>query len=185
MKIRNDYVSNSSSSSFIIISSNGTDETKYISKQFMEYQGSWCAYEFPNDRYKYEFGWEKEITNDFGGKLNFVGIQLLELLSMKINGVEPWGDIDPNKFDEYYDMVRDVCKEEFGFECKLNMDKLRTELCNGDDGYKIEVSVDGCYIDHQSCVTEGSCMEMFESKSAMIDFLRFKESYIDGGNDNC
>ena len=40
------------------------------------------------------------------------------------------------------------------------------------------------YIDHQSCVTENQCMEMFNSEDDLYNFLANSESHVSGGNDN-
>lgn len=189
MKVRNDYVSNSSSSSFIIIANSGTDRTDDIKSDFLSYSDDWTSYPIPNINGKHEFGWEWEDTHSFEGKLNFVGIQLLYLFLEKISNREceykrPYTGKD---FDRLYDMLRTVCKERFGFNVRLNPDIINTEIWFSEDRggyYGFTTLADDFYIDHQSASTEGSCMEMFESEDALYDFLRFDESYIRGGNDN-
>ena len=88
MKIRSDYVSNSSSSSFIVIVNNGVDMTQALSARFMRHENEWDAYAIPNKSAKHEFGWEWEDTSSFEGKLNFIGIQLLYLFIEKITNKE-------------------------------------------------------------------------------------------------
>ena len=55
MKIRTDYVSNSSSSSFIVIAKEGTDDTNMI---MSKHSDDWMAYQIPNEDGHHEFGWE-------------------------------------------------------------------------------------------------------------------------------
>ena len=188
MKIRNDYVSNSSSSSFIVIVGNGTDETYNIQRDFLSYSDDWAFHEIPSCRGKHEFGWEWEDTHDFSGKLNFIGIQLLELFMMKVKGKKPEYKLPytGDDFDRLYEMVQKVCKEKFNFNVKLRDDLIQMKIYHDKDkGYSGYLTIDDdYYIDHQSSAVEGSCMEMFDSEDALYNFLRFDESYIRGGNDN-
>lgn len=189
MKVRSDYVSNSSSSSFIVITPTGSDNTSTIMSQFAHYKEDWQAYEFPNTAYKHQFGWEWEDTCTFGGKLNFVGLQLCYLLELKMSKRKTSYKLkyEGKDFDRLYDMVRKVCKEKFGFNAKLNTDVFKVGLWENPDkgGYYTHLDMDyDYYIDHQSCATEASCMEMFDSEDALYDFLRTEDSYIRGGNDN-
>ena len=130
MKLRSDYVSNSSSSSFIVIVNNGVDKTQEISADFMRHEKEWDAYTIPNKSAKHEFGWEWEDTCTFEGKLNFVGIQLLYLFLEKISGREPEykREYTGKDFDRLYDMLKKVCKEQFNFNVKLNEDAIKMHI---------------------------------------------------------
>ena len=188
MKIRSDYVSNSSSSSFIVIVSNGKDETYDIQRDFLPYSEDWTWYEIPNSNGKHQFGWEWEDTHSFEGKLNFIGIQLLELFMMKVNGKKPGHRIiySGDDFDRLYDMVQKVCREKFNVNVRLRDDLIQMKIWHDKDrGYSGYLTMDSdYYIDHQSSACEGCCMEMFESEDALWNFLRFEESHVRGGNDN-
>ena len=188
MKLRSDYVSNSSSSSFIIIADNGEDKTQDIIHDFSSYSEDWTCYEVPCKNGKHEFGWEWEDTCSFEGKLNFVAIQLLYLFLEKIENRdrEYKREFTGKDFDRLYDMLKKVCKEQFNFNVKLNADAIKTHIWHDDEKgyYGYSLLNDDYYIDHQSASSEGECMEMFESEDALYNFLRFQESYIRGGNDN-
>ena len=188
MKLRSDYVSNSSSSSFIVIVKDGEDMTETISAEFSSYSEDWTCYEVPCKNGKHEFGWEWEDTCTFEGKLNFVGIQLLslQLENMKKLDREYEREVTGNDFDRIYDILMKFCKEKFHFNIKLNEDAIKMHIWHDDEKgyYGYSMLNDDYYIDHQSASSEGECMEMFESEDALYDFLRFQESYVRGGNDN-
>ena len=178
---RNDFVSNSSSSSFIVINKNNDIK----------------IYDYNNETVSvpctdgcYQFGWQFEKYDDFWSKLNFCAIQIIELkqsyeyakeISEKqnksdydIGWLKYYGHkiLDNNKFDKLTDMLKKVCKEQFNLNIEIQFDA-------GLMGSSIDA-----YIDHQSSASEGANMEMFDSENDLIYFLASTKSYIKTGNDN-
>ena len=169
MKIRIDFVSNSSSSSFIVITDSGKmAEKKEISAEADQIvvpsleMGEAC------------FGWQTEKYYDFWSKLNWCAIVVLtkkgleedetsdEKLKDEVS--KPWF-----RANEMENMLKSVCVK-FGYDVVL-----------------AEQSKDYCdfYIDHQSnIVEEPDNARMFASEKTLHDFLLNDGSYIDNSNDN-
>ena len=87
MKIREGFVSNSSSSSFIVISSDYNELLPSIPEVLTFSHSMRCG--------SYEFGWEEYAHSDFYSKFNFCVIQASYI---------------PEKFLEYWFMLENVMK---------------------------------------------------------------------------
>ena len=157
MKIRLDFVSNSSSSSYIVICTDGI-ETYNFNYQNIQLP----AFEHGTS----QFDWEVRDIYDIWSKLNFCALQLLLLKGVQDRNDEYSKKCNWNgSYYRCYNMFVDVCKD------ILHLDP-------------IIVDDNKSFIDHQSCVTENANMEMFESKEQLIAFLTSRNSYIHTDNDN-
>lgn len=161
MKIRSGFVSNSSSSSFIVISQNGEDESYELRKK---YEAGITTLVVDGKLGHTEFGWEHEEYNDFGSKLVFAYLQAHYLIENKDERGKMW-----------LAMLEEVVKENLGVnEIEWNV----TTTYNNDD------EKTWAYIDHQSASCEGENTEMFVDKISLKSFLFNTYSYIETGNDN-
>ncbi len=187
MKIRRGFVSNSSSSSFIVYDKSDTMIEQHIPENMVYYTEDWVApsmndhFDFklvptinlPCELGKTEFGWDFERRHDIVTRLNWCAVQLLFAKKR---------DLYCNYKDQHiawYDMVRnfkDVVYRELGYNVRFDYNSIE------DDG------VDGGYanIDHQSAAYEDlSIAAFFLDKEAIKAFLCGEHSYYQGGNDNC
>lgn len=180
MKQRNDFVSNSSSSSFIVIKDTNCQNFNFNDETI----------KVPNsDSGNLEFGWGFQKYDDFWSKLNFCALILVSIDEHR-NWVKDDKDCTYewekrynqhkkdiiSKYDAMKQMLVDVCHEEFHLDIELRT----PEDCNTSSEGSIFA-----YIDHQSDIFENpSNAAMFDSKSDLINFLTSSDSYIKTGNDN-
>jgi hypothetical protein len=157
MKIRSGFVSNSSSSSFIVISNNGQPEKpKYFSNVLT----------VNSSLGKTQFGWEDEINSYWGTKIIFCYLQT-------IYARESYSKYQ-DKADEWLLMLENVIKYWTGCE-SINW-FLTTEYSNDNTNW--------AYIDHASNSGENSNIEMFENEFILGNFIFNPKSYIHTQNDN-
>lgn len=191
MKIRSSFVSNSSSSSFIVPVINDIKNFDYSSLR---------PYFNVRDNYRYDskitesyyinlpiltgnrdFGWEVCTYSDFVNKLNYLLIQIESLDDSSV--------IKDDIKSKLEKALQSICKKAYGLSEK--------------DHYTFEVEIDYNYlkydsiydwynvfnIDHQSTWQEKSdCVEKYFSinkpDSSLIENYLIGSSYIQGGNDN-
>jgi len=158
MKIRVGYVSNSSSSSFVVISKNKADaDTVEAHFETLKQHCDKNVFD-PFSVGEKKFGWQTVKYNDFFDKLNWAFLQA------------------------FY--ASEYCKKQ---EPLSLLDKLFAEADLFFDWSEINElkKSDHAYIDHQSsCRDDEDQLHIFTSMSALKAFLFNKDSYIQCGNDN-
>jgi len=128
MKIRNGFVSNSSSSSFIVIDGNQVNQEK-IDKVDLILKSSGDVVKFPLEYGQHEFGWEFKKYNSWDDKLNFAFLQAmtgekyLELFKEYVN--ELFGIKITYKLNEYGKINYDegyIDHQSMGYEKPVNLE---------------------------------------------------------------
>lgn len=164
MKTRKGFVSNSSSSSYIVIDRYGTPIT---SVQPPLEDGIFYGGEIGTT----EFGWETCYYRSVWDKINFAYLQTQEVR-------------DDERGAKWLEMLETLLKEKF--RCEKIVWLITQEYFGGTETTPY---IDGRrliwgYIDHASSACEGENTEMFDSPVELENFIFRKDSYIRGDNDN-
>jgi hypothetical protein len=160
MKIRSGFVSNSSSSSFVIV---GDNPNRYIDKDEL------TPYIVDNllivdDRLgETDFGWGPKTIYNTGSKIIFAYLQTLYA-----------------KNTNWLNMLKNVIKKYVGV--KDIVWNIRLDCWDTDNNYD-DNEIYG-YIDHQSCATENKNIKIFENEEVLYNFIFNKSSCIELDNDN-
>lgn len=172
MKIRQGFVSNSSSSSFILIDHAFSVSDEKYKRDFENFR-SWLDEHvyWSNERqaffFRYvpdsEFGWEQTLYNDWWEKFDFM------LLQVKLTG----------RSDEEYGKHHETLLAWFQqFDPSIKHIIIPEEYTDEDSGIEYHIG----YIDHQSVGDEN--LSMLESVDTINKFIFSEKSYILNGNDN-
>ena len=157
MKVRKGFVSNSSSSSFIII---GHGEMESGLDRFVEYDTLVLG-----DQGHTKFGWEYTEYRDMWSRINFAYLQ-----TQSGNNVE------------WLEMLETAIKDSFGCSAIVWLLTDEYDMDNKESPYGHKM-VYG-YIDHASAAYEGENIEMFDDIDTLKRFLFCDDSHIQGDNDN-
>ena len=197
MKIRNGFVSNSSSSSFIVPDMRVPEAHEYSSlKSFFNLDESIYDYKgnlqriytitlplLEGNRY---FGWEDTRYTDFEDKLNYLFLQIESM----------YQDVRlKNKLEHTLEKaLKSICEKAYNtkelkygeFDVKVDYNHLFSPTSALGSIYKYD---DIYYIDHQSTwgENEPAVVEYFAQNEPNADLMEkylVGESYIQGGNDN-
>ena len=197
MKIRKGFVSNSSSSSFIVPDMKVPEDFDYSSlKSYFNLDESTCDYEgnlrrvysitlpiIEGNRY---FGWEDTRYTDFVNKLNYIFLQIQSLYqNVRLK----------NKLEHALEKaLKSICEKAYNlkelkygeFAVKVDYNHLLPCTSIFESIYDFK---DIYYIDHQSTWGErepavANYFERNEPNADLIEKYLVGRSYIQGGNDN-
>ena len=175
MKIRNGFVSNSSSSSFVVNRKTDTPK-KDIPRDLLKIKGEDYTITLPTKKGTYSFGWEEKRWKDVPAKMNYAVIQAM-------NSEKMW---------EYLYRIEEAIEAEFK-ENHPN-DDIYVYWDYNAVFYGSETQY--AEIDHQSSIREDNddwrrrtgkmpiVHDIFDSVDNMRNFLFNQDAYIQGGNDN-
>jgi hypothetical protein len=163
MRIRLGFVSNSSSSSFIIID-HGEQDFEEIKNSYhgdLDPKGRRCIRIPQTFQGETEFGWQVMRYHDFPSKLN-------------------WATLLAKRYESRWNMLKAILKKDFSVDAVYDcLDWDEEEEDEIDSFYKWSESG---YIDHQSVTDDNAAM--FESEETLRAWLYGIGSYIQNGNDN-
>ena len=188
MKERHGFVSNSSSSSFIVPIMNSIEDVNYESLQrYFKASEAACwgggtrkAYSItlPVESDIHRFGWKEETYSSFANKLNYLVIQIENLGNVEFRSVLK---------SKLREALENICQKAyressvFSFNVLIDYNKLKWDsIYDCDEFYNI---------DHQSAwyESEGYVLGYFKEHTpdaALIENYLVGDSYIQGGNDN-
>lgn len=197
MKIRNGFVSNSSSSSFIVPDMKVPEDLDYSSlKSYFNLDESTCDYEgnlrrvytitlpiMEGNRY---FGWEDTRYTEFADKLNYLFLQIESM----------YQDVRlKNKLEHTLEnALKSICEKAYNikglkygeFDVKVDYNHLFSPTSAFSSIYEYD---DIYHIDHQSAwgENEPGVVKYFAQNEPNADLMEkylVGESYIQGGDDN-
>ena len=174
MKYRKGFVSNSSSSSFIVLGKNLENHMDKIPEEILKFEHfnwdktqKYFSITLPVEEGEKEFGWEFERYTTFRDKLNFTIAQIMCL------------DEQPKLESKYKQMLINVLNKHVENGCV-------DILIDYNYFHWDSIIEESCHIDHQSAYYEWveSWHDIFLSEDILENFLFNTESYIQCGNDN-